>query len=83
MIRRLGYAAFAAAALLPAAAHAVTAQGNLMMKRWEQSDKCAQTAQRLFPDYTADALAKRDQAYKNCLNASGLPPRELPAPGQP
>jgi len=82
MLRRLAFAAFAATALLPAAAHAATAQGNLMMKRWGVSDKCAQLAQRQFPDYTAEALAKRDQAFKNCLNSQNLPPREPIAPGE-
>jgi muramoyltetrapeptide carboxypeptidase LdcA involved in peptidoglycan recycling len=84
MIRRVGFAAFIAAALLlPAVANAVTQQGIQTLRRWGLSDKCAQQAQRQFPDYTAEAQAKRNLALQQCLANQNLPPRELPTPQQP
>jgi len=84
MIRRLGLAAFIAAALLPYAAHAVTQQGVQTMRKWALSDKCAQQAQRKFPDYTAEAQARRNEMMQQCLGQQNLPPRDLPVqPGQP
>jgi hypothetical protein len=82
MIRRMAIAVVIAGATLPAAVHAATLQGEQTMKRWAISDKCAQQAQRRFPDYTAEAQAKRNQAYEQCLDSQNLPPRDLPAPGQ-
>jgi hypothetical protein len=83
MIRRLGLAAFTAAALLPLAAHAVTQQGTQTMKNWAVSDKCAQQAQRRFPDYTAESQARRNELMQQCLGQQNLPPRDLPVqPGR-
>jgi hypothetical protein len=84
MIRRIAIAAaFATVALLPAAGHAVTQQGFVAMKRWTAADRCAQAAQKAYPDYTAEAIAKRNQSLQQCLSASGLPPRDLPPPTKP
>jgi hypothetical protein len=83
MIRRIAVAASIAIVLLPAAAYAVTAQGQQMMQHWAGSDRCAVAAQRRYPDYTAEALAKRDLLFKQCLGASGLPPRDPLTPSKP
>jgi hypothetical protein len=75
-MRRIAIVACAAAVLFPAAADALTAQGQIVMRKWVASDKCAQAAQRQFPDYTAESLAKRDQALKKCLDSQNLPSRD-------
>jgi len=75
-IRRTAIAACLAAGLFPATANAITAQGQLVMRKWVASDKCAQSAQKQFPDYTAESLAKRDQALKKCLDSQNLPSRD-------
>jgi hypothetical protein len=77
MIRYIFLAVFVAAALLPGAGNAVTQQGVIVVRKWVAEDKCAQKAQQAFPDYTAEALAKRDQALKRCIDSQNLPAREL------
>ena len=62
------------------AARAMTGQGQQMMRNWTASDRCMAAAQKQFPDYTAEALAKRDNAVKQCLGQSFLPPRAPLAP---
>jgi hypothetical protein len=76
MRRYIVVTVFVAATLLPGTGNAVSQQGLVAMKKWVAEDKCAQSAQRAFPDYTAEALAKRDQAFKHCLDTQNLPPRE-------
>ena len=44
-------------------------------------DKCANQAQRAFPDFTAKSNAKRDAKLKECLAGQNLPPREAGAAG--
>ena len=77
MIRRVGIIIFAAALLPPAAGFAFTSNGQQSWARWTASDRCAQAAQRAYPDFTAESNAKRDATYKNCLASSNLPPRSL------
>ena len=60
---------------------AITQQATQMMKNWAQSDRCVAQANKQFPDYTADSLAKRDQAVQQCLSNSILAPRAPIAPG--
>ncbi len=55
---------------------AATQQGVDAMKRWKQMDDCARRAQTAYPEYTAEANAKRDATLKACLNGANLPPRE-------
>ena len=43
---------------------------------WKAADKCAKQAQAAYPDYSAEANAKRDAKLKECLNASNLAPRQ-------
>ena len=66
-------------ALAPARA---SQQGVVAMKNWKTMDLCARDAQAAFPDFTADAQAKRDAKLKECLAGKNLPPREPHAPGQ-
>lgn len=78
----------AAAALIifmvPVTAWAVTANGQQMMQNWAASNRCAQAAQKAFPDFTAEANAKRDAQLKQCLAGQNLPPRPaLDAPAKP
>jgi hypothetical protein len=63
-------------AALPPAAGMASQQGTVVLKKWSAADKCAQQAQQAFPDYTAEALAKRDAKYKQCLASQNLPPRD-------
>ena len=58
-------------------------QGQTAVGYWKAADKCAKQAQAAYPDYSAEANAKRDAALKNCLNGSNLAPRQplsQPAP---
>jgi len=68
--------AFALAALMPSAAALATQQGVAVMKSWKAEDNCARQAQLSYPDYTADAIAKREAAFAACTRNSMLPPRE-------
>ena len=70
----------AGAAMVPTAAFAITQQGQQMMRNWALADRCAAAAQKQFPDYTKEALAKRDQALQQCLSNSVLAPRAPQAP---
>ena len=51
-------------------------QGQAVIGYWKAADKCAKQAQAAYPDYSAEANAKRDAALKNCLNGSNLAPRQ-------
>lgn len=64
-----------ALALLPVRAVAFSSNGQAMMGRWAQSDKCAASARRQFPDYTPEANAKRDRAMQQCLASNFDPPK--------
>ena len=50
-------------------------QGNAVVNSWKAADKCAKQAQAAYPDYSAEANAKRDAKLKECLNAGNLSPR--------
>jgi hypothetical protein len=67
---------------LPTTSWAITQQGTQMMKTWAQSDRCVAAANKQYPDYTAEALAKRDQALQQCLSNSLLAPRAPLTPQQ-
>jgi len=51
-------------------------QGVVVTKNWKIMDQCAKDAQAAFPDFTADANAKREAKEKECLEGKNLPPRE-------
>lgn len=65
---------------LGAAPAIASQQGVIAMKNWKSMDLCAKQAQAAFPDFTAEANAKRDEKMKDCLEGKNLPPRALPAP---
>jgi hypothetical protein len=83
MNRTITLTAFFAAALvlMPGLAPA-SQQGVQVIKNWKTSDNCARQAQLAFPDFTAEANAKRDAKLKECLEANRLAPRVPNAPGQ-
>jgi hypothetical protein len=80
LLHLAGLAAFAVALTAPVAAVAITGQGQGIISRWAASDRCVAAAQKQFPDYTAESLAKRDQALQQCLGGQLLPPRSPQAP---
>jgi len=43
---------------------------------WKSADKCAKQAQAAYPDYSAEANAKREAKLKECLSNGNLPPRQ-------
>ena len=67
--------------LTAAQAHA-TGQGVQVTKKWKTMDLCTKLAQTAYPDFTAEANAKREAAVKSCLEGNNLPPREPVAPGR-
>lgn len=73
-MRRLTLAA-GILALAPASAMA-SAQGIVVMKKWQLSDKCAKTAFAEFPDYNPQSNAKREARLRQCLDSQNLPPRD-------
>jgi ABC-type glycerol-3-phosphate transport system substrate-binding protein len=75
MIRCAALAALLVVLAVSASAFATSVNGNVMIRQWASSDRCAAAAQRAFPDYTAEANAKRDNAMKQCLANGNLPPR--------
>jgi hypothetical protein len=84
MIRRVALAAFFVALTMPMTAMALTIYGQQMMRLWGVTDRCAAQAQKAFPDYTAEANAKRDAQMKQCLAGANLPPRgDLDPPTKP
>jgi hypothetical protein len=59
-----------------------TQQGYIVMQNWRSMDDCTRKAQIAFPDFTAEANAKRDNAVKTCLEMKNMPPRQpLSPPG--
>lgn len=74
--------ALLATILVPAAAHALSMNAQIAMGKWKSMDKCAAQAQQAFPDFTAEANAKRDAKLKECLAGQNLPPRETAPPAQ-
>jgi len=57
-------------------------QGTVAMKNWKSMDLCARQAQAAYPDFTAEANAKRDAKLKDCLAGKNLPPRDTPGAAQ-
>jgi membrane protease subunit (stomatin/prohibitin family) len=81
-MNRLGIPLAAVLLLLAGTAQA-SQQGQGVVNSWKAADKCAKQAQAAYPDYNAEANAKRDAKLKECLNAGNLPPRQplsLPPP---
>jgi hypothetical protein len=76
MIGRVGLATVIMALAISGSVMAATGNGIVMMQHWSASDRCAAQAQKLFPDYTPESNAKRDNAMKQCLASGYLPPRQ-------
>jgi len=74
-MNRLGIPLAAVLLLLAGTAQA-TQQGQGVVNSWKAADKCAKQAQAAYPDYNAEANAKRDAKLKECLNAGNLAPRQ-------
>jgi hypothetical protein len=75
---------FALGILAPGAAPAIASQqGVVAIQKWKGMDLCAKQAQAAFPDFTAEANAKRDEKMRECLEGQNLPPRAAPTPQQP
>ena len=72
-----------AALVLFAGAAEASQQGQVVLNNWKAADKCAKQAQAAYPDYSAEANAKRDAKLKECLNAGNLTPRQPLAPPPP
>jgi hypothetical protein len=66
----------AAVLLLPLGTAMASQQGQAAVGYWKAADKCAKQAQTAYPDYRAEANAKRDAALKNCLSGNNLAPRQ-------
>ena len=45
---------------------------------WKAMDNCARAAIKAYPDYTAEALAKREAQRRLCLRRSNLPGADDP-----
>jgi hypothetical protein len=73
MIRLI--AAVLLSVLAPAAAFA-NQQAVIAINKWKAMDTCAVQAQAAYPDFTAEANAKRDAKLKECLAQQNLPPRQ-------
>ncbi|HKW53334.1 MAG TPA: hypothetical protein VJO12_06555 [Stellaceae bacterium] len=54
----------------PAAADEKLRQSDVV---WKQMDNCTRAAIKAYPDYTAEALAKREAQRRLCLRRSNLP----------
>ena len=81
-MNRLGIPLAAVLLLLAGTAQA-SQQGQGVVNSWKAADKCAQQAQAAYPDYNAEANAKRDAKLKECLNAGNLAPRQPLSPPPP
>jgi hypothetical protein len=82
-MRRFAIPAAVASLLVAGAAAAATQQGVSAMAKWKVMDNCTRQAQAAFPDFTADAEAKREAKLQQCLDASNLPPRQPAMPSPP
>ena len=71
--------AFLLIALGPTAAGA-SQQGVVAGLKWKAMDRCAAQAHAAFPDFTAEANARREAKLKACLAGQNLPPRQPLAP---
>jgi hypothetical protein len=77
-MNRLGF--LIAALLIFAGAAEASQQSQVVLNNWKAADKCANQAQAAYPDYSAEANAKRDAKLKECLNAGNLAPRQPLSP---
>jgi hypothetical protein len=70
--------------LVPVMANASeSANARAAQAQWGVSDKCNRNAIAKYPDHTSEALAKREQAVRQCNVANRLPARAPLTPAQP
>lgn len=72
---RLAAAILAIGLCVVSGAAFATQAGQAAIKKWSLMDQCAREAQAAFPDYSADAVARRDARLNECLESKDLPPR--------
>lgn len=75
----LAFIALASAALTPENGRA-DSNWSQSSSVWQQMDKCARAAVRAFPDYTREALDKREAFRRKCLRQANLPGGDEPLP---
>jgi hypothetical protein len=63
----------AGAIVLPAASAFADNNWKQSNALWRLMDTCTRAAQKQYPDHTPEAIAKRDQARRQCLRRSNLP----------
>jgi hypothetical protein len=80
-MNRLGLPA--AALLLLIGTAEASQQGQTVVNSWKAADKCAKQAQAAYPDFNAEANAKRDAQLKQCLSNGNLAPRQPLSPPPP
>ena len=80
-MNRLAAALLLTALFAPIAVQA-SSQGIITQQRWKVMDKCAKAAQDVFPDFNAEANAKREAKLQECLAGQNLPPRESASPSR-
>ena len=71
------------ALLLFAGTAEASQQGQAALNNWKAADKCAKQAQATYPDFNAEANAKRDAQLKQCLSNGNLAPRQPLSPPPP
>jgi hypothetical protein len=72
---RLGAAILAIGLCLVSGTAFATQAGQSAITKWAAMDRCEREAQAAFPDYSAEAVAKRDARLNECLESKDLPPR--------
>ena len=80
MVKGLAYIMAAALLCWSGTTGATTQSGRNVAANWRAADKCAKQAQAAYPDYSAEANAKRDASLKECLRLYNLTPREPLSP---
>ena len=81
-MKRLACPLAALLVLLSGTVQANSPQGRDVNANWRTADKCAKQAQAAYPDYSAEANAKRDASLKECLRLYNLTPRQPLSPPQ-
>ena len=77
-MKPFAFSLLAAFAVSTAAVQA-TQPGQSVLTNWKIMDACAKQAQTAYPEYNAEANAKRDAKLNECLRTNILPPRQPPA----
>jgi hypothetical protein len=76
----LGLALAALAVALPAPRAKADDSLRRSVIAWKAADNCARAAFKAYPDYTAEALGKRETYRRLCLRRRNLPGAETTTP---